>query len=492
MRKISLSLFLTLFLSYCAFSQGQFLIGPTGSSGYTGSTFMSQGQYGEVVIGMTGPTGSTGPQLTLGVSNDLYSSAPPPVIAVIKNLVPSGLPASGISSIGFAVVRGDNNPAHDPVPDFSIDANGLVGIGDVSSNNNSSHLFLTTLINDGNPLFTAQTFSNTMGMMIDQNGWVGIGSYPSIGVPPSVGIGPVGTPGNGNINAHFYVTDPNFDGNPLLAIYDATAPALVVTASANVGIGTATPSTPLHVIGNTTLNGDLALSGTATVGNHISITNGAFAGGQVVAGSNSAASLATGAQLVVQTSNSRGGIALINDSYAGWSNQIHFMDASGNTRHSIIDDNSASGPTAGNLLIIPGGGGTANNIVSIWGRLQIGDVPTSSTSASTLATDYSLYVEKGVIAEKFKCALKGDATNWSDYVFDKNYKLKSLTDVESYINSNHHLPDVPSTDDVLCDGIDMAKMDATLLQKIEELTLYMLEQQKEIEALKAQLSNTHK
>jgi hypothetical protein len=131
------------------------------------------------------------------------------------------------------------------------------------------------------------------------------------------------------------------------------------------------------------------------------------------------------------------------------------------------------------------------------GAVRIGNVSTPNSLTYTGANGnngYGLYVQYGVLAESFKCALYGGGTgtSWSDYVFDKDYKLKPLTEVETYIKNNHHLPDVPSTDEVECEGIDMAKMDATLLKKIEELTLYMLHQQKEIETLKVQLSNTSK
>ena len=61
-----------------------------------------------------------------------------------------------------------------------------------------------------------------------------------------------------------------------------------------------------------------------------------------------------------------------------------------------------------------------------------------------------------------------------------------LDEVETFIEKNHHLPGVPSAQEVVCNGIDMAKMDAKLLEKIEELTLYVLKQQKEIELLKTQ------
>lgn len=128
------------------------------------------------------------------------------------------------------------------------------------------------------------------------------------------------------------------------------------------------------------------------------------------------------------------------------------------------------------------------------GVVRIGDVttPNSSTYTGTGGNNgFGLYVQYGVLAESFKCALRG-GTDWSDYVFDKDYKLKPLSEVETYIKDNKHLPGVPSADDVLCDGIDMAKMDATLLKKIEELTLYMLKQQKEIETLKSQLSTIKK
>jgi len=78
---------------------------------------------------------------------------------------------------------------------------------------------------------------------------------------------------------------------------------------------------------------------------------------------------------------------------------------------------------------------------------------------------------------------------WADYVFAKDYKLRPLKDVEAFINANSHLPEVPSTAEVAKEGIDVMKMDATLLKKVEELTLYMIQQQKEIEALKAQVNS---
>nr|NQU89282.1 hypothetical protein [Bacteroidota bacterium] len=73
---------------------------------------------------------------------------------------------------------------------------------------------------------------------------------------------------------------------------------------------------------------------------------------------------------------------------------------------------------------------------------------------------------------------------WSDYVFNEDYNLPELKEVEIFIKENKHLPDVPSEAEVLEDGVNLGEMDAILLKKIEELTLYLIEQQKEIDVLK--------
>lgn len=72
---------------------------------------------------------------------------------------------------------------------------------------------------------------------------------------------------------------------------------------------------------------------------------------------------------------------------------------------------------------------------------------------------------------------------WPDYVFENTYKLLPLQDLENYIQKNKHLPDVPSATEVAKNGIDLGDNQALLLRKIEDLTLYVIEQQKKIEVL---------
>ena len=79
---------------------------------------------------------------------------------------------------------------------------------------------------------------------------------------------------------------------------------------------------------------------------------------------------------------------------------------------------------------------------------------------------------------------------YADYVFDKNYKLMPLSQVAKFIKKYHHLPNVPSLAEVEANNkqIDIGEMQVKLLEKVEELTLYILQQQKEIDALNAKLS----
>ena len=77
-----------------------------------------------------------------------------------------------------------------------------------------------------------------------------------------------------------------------------------------------------------------------------------------------------------------------------------------------------------------------------------------------------------------------EMNNAADYVFDENYNLRSLSDVESYVKENKHLPGVPSAAEMAEKGMSMSQMSNLLLEKVEELTLHMIELEKENKALK--------
>lgn len=95
---------------------------------------------------------------------------------------------------------------------------------------------------------------------------------------------------------------------------------------------------------------------------------------------------------------------------------------------------------------------------------------------------YRLSVKGKVRAEEIKVY-----NTWADYVFNPSYKLPALRDVESYILQNGHLPNVPSAQEITQKGLPLGEMTKIQQEKIEELTLYLIQQNKEIEELKAQV-----
>jgi hypothetical protein len=97
--------------------------------------------------------------------------------------------------------------------------------------------------------------------------------------------------------------------------------------------------------------------------------------------------------------------------------------------------------------------------------------------------EYSLAVKGKILSEGVKVQ---SLANWPDYVFSPSFSLMSLVELEAFINANKHLPDVPSAKEVEKDGVDLGQMDATLLKKIEELTLYTIQQEKKIQIQEAE------
>lgn len=95
---------------------------------------------------------------------------------------------------------------------------------------------------------------------------------------------------------------------------------------------------------------------------------------------------------------------------------------------------------------------------------------------TTSISSYKLSVNGTIRAKEVKVE-----TGWSDFVFEENYPLKPLTEVEAFIKENGHLPDIPSAKEVEENGVNVGEMEAKLLQKIEELTLYVIELNKENE-----------
>jgi hypothetical protein len=128
----------------------------------------------------------------------------------------------------------------------------------------------------------------------------------------------------------------------------------------------------------------------------------------------------------------------------------------------LVADNTYPTPAASDLVV--------------QGHIAVG------TKFTTNPNGYLLAVNGRIGAKDLQ--IEGTSSTWSDYAFDDDYKLPTLEEVQLYIAKNHHLQGVPSTKEVEEKGYSTNQMISTLLLKVEELTLYAIEQQKEIEALK--------
>lgn len=136
---------------------------------------------------------------------------------------------------------------------------------------------------------------------------------------------------------------------------------------------------------------------------------------------------------------------------------------------------------------LPGGGGDIVVSATV-GRVNYGEGAfylgyNGNVGINTTTPDAKLSVN-GVIHGK---EVKVDLNGWSDFVFEEGYGLPSLEEVEQHIREKGHLKGIPSAEEVKARGILLGEMDAKLLQKIEELTLYMIELKKENQQLRKEI-----
>jgi hypothetical protein len=146
--------------------------------------------------------------------------------------------------------------------------------------------------------------------------------------------------------------------------------------------------------------------------------------------------------------------------------------ASGQVR--LFRNSTSTGPLA--LAIYAGNGSsTSNTYLSANGSSFINANAGNVGIGTTDTKGYKLAVNGGVIATAVTVKLYSE---WADYVFDKDYKLPALSQVRAYIDKNHHLPDMPSAKEVKDNGLNLGEINAILTKKVEELTLYLIEENK--------------
>ncbi len=182
--------------------------------------------------------------------------------------------------------------------------------------------------------------------------------------------------------------------------------------------------------------------------------------------------------------------------YGGWRGVHGYADGSGYTGMVYGVSGSASSGTNGTAIGVYGSayGGTTN-----WGSYFLGSNYMSGDlriGTTTAATGYALSVNGKVACEE---VLVQDIAAWPDYVFKSDYNLMSLENLEQSIKENGHLPGLPSAQEIETNGLNLGSMQKQVVEKVEELTLYTIEQgkmlqelKKEIDALKAENASLKK
>ncbi|MEO9850956.1 MAG: hypothetical protein ABJH72_22355 [Reichenbachiella sp.] len=206
-----------------------------------------------------------------------------------------------------------------------------------------------------------------------------------------------------------------------------------IRSDGNVGIGTINPSEKLQVNGNASiLDGNMIFNNSST--------------NLVESGT-------------IRWNEYSNNITSISGAFIKYDGSSNYLQISTNTESTNYEHLRIY--RGGNILMQPNSGSVG--------------IGTTTTGSHKLAVHGSIGARE----------IKVEATGWSDFVFDDDYELRTLEEVEEHIAENGHLPDIPSESEVTKNGIDLGEMDAKLLQKIEELTLYMIEINKELKEVKA-------
>jgi len=131
------------------------------------------------------------------------------------------------------------------------------------------------------------------------------------------------------------------------------------------------------------------------------------------------------------------------------------------------------------LVLQPSWGNTGIGTYTPNAKFHLNGAGLIGSNSSRIATGYEWSVDGEIMCENL---VMQNSTTWPDYVFEENYPLMSIAELEASIRKNKHLPNVPSAAEIEKRGIDMGEMTRALLEKVEELTLYVIQLEKRVKA----------
>ena len=419
---------------------------------------------------------------------------------IVKNrLVPIG---SG-NSLFIGDLAGDNDDGTN---------NGAVFIGSETGRNNtsgvnntgigSSALFSNTIGNANVGIGANALFSNLSGV---NNAAIGVNALRaniSGNSNSAIGVNTLFSNTTGNSNSAIGVSalNSNTTGSSNTGI-GANALFSNLSGANNIGIGTNALRANIDgnenaAIGSLALFSNLSGASNSAIGssalraNTTGSNNSAMGGSSLLSNTVGSTNIAIGLNSLLRNINGNNNVSI------GANSNAFNTDGSNNTMIGVeAGRGTVAGGRSGNIFIGYKAGFSDNgsnklyieNSNDVTTPLIYGDFATNQMGigTSSLPTDvsYTLAVEGKIITEEVRVLLRGSSL-WPDYVFKSNYRLKSLEEVNEYIKENGHLPNIPSASVVEKEGVALGEMDKKLLEKIEELTLYMIEINEEVKTLK--------
>ena len=326
-----------------------------------------------------------------------------------------------------------------------------------------------------------------------------------------------------NLGNHTATQNLNLNGKKIVNGTTGTGGIFVSTAGkVRIGTGTTTPSNALEVNG-TTVSTSLKISGLASptqkvltvgTGGQVSATDGSTFADNM--GDHTAAqNINLNGKKIVNGTSGAGGIFVSSNGNVGVNTDLpkqmlHLVD--GNV---LITKLSTRPPGSTNGSLLFGDEATTTHPYGRWGIEYLDQDGVKGLNFWKTADDdggslnHVLFlcseedwelkgnVGIGTGKPKEKLSVNGkvlakevivtkDPAYWPDYVFAPGYEMMSLAELEAFVNEHHHLPDVPSAKEIGEHGISLGEMNAILLQKVEEMTLRMIEMEKRIQELEAQ------
>ncbi len=251
--------------------------------------------------------------------------------------------------------------------------------------------------------------------------------------------------------------------------FSANSAQMVLTDDGKVGIGTTNPSEKLDIAGNLKTKRVALFDWDNT---SVGYTNSTIA----------LNGIRQNGEWKLYSDGARSSIGLIN------------MDIFSNIRFvSHHDDTYKSGKTMtdeeliknNTKLIIKSNGSVGIGTTTPSAKLDVAGNIKAQEIEVTLASMEDLNLNGTLAANNITVKANG---NTADFVFSDTYKLKDLTEVETFIKTNKHLENIPSATEMEEQGVNLAEMNKLLLQKVEELTLYAIEKDKEVESLEERLA----